>query len=212
MGSLATHDSIIPKRMDQWDELDNDVVAEPHRRFWGVSMQDEETKWRATQSENETMGVDELAEEDEDKGDETGAGCYVLTLGIPDLECQKLWIRKDYIRLYDFYQKYQESCRKKAGGSLTCHHRTTRHCYWVYYALRRRLSEKNPVIWYREGTLFLFVEGVCQVPEHFRSSGLKTIVWTLVDSDESSRGVPPYLAVRGTKHFIISSTSPQSSR
>ncbi|KAH9079497.1 hypothetical protein EDB83DRAFT_2503931 [Lactarius deliciosus] len=129
------------------------------------------------------MDVDETAEEDEDEdeGNETGAGCYILTLGTPDLECQKLWIRKDYIRLYNFCQNY-----------------------WIYYAPRRRLAEKKPVIWYRDSTLFLFVEeGVYQAPEHFRSTTLKTL---------SPSGVPSRLAVRGTKHFITFTTYPQPDR
>ncbi|KAH9043153.1 hypothetical protein EDB85DRAFT_1885551 [Lactarius pseudohatsudake] len=215
MGSLATYDSIIPEEGGQWEKLDNHVVADLHRRFWGVSMRDEETKWRATQPENESMDVDETAEEDEGEGDETGAGCYILTLGTPDLECQKLWIRKDYIRLYDFCQKYMESRREgQQAPSLVITGQTgIGKSYWIYYAMRRRLAEKKPVIWYRDSTLFLFVEeGVYQTPEHFRSTTLKTLVWTLVDSDESPSGVPSRLAVRGTKHFITFTTYPQPDR
>src|SRR6266571_5811755 len=57
--------------------------------------------------------------------------------------------------------------------------------YWVLYALRRRLAEGKPVIWYRASTRFLFVnEGVYETPKDFLSTDLNTRVWTLVDSDE----------------------------
>ncbi len=115
MDSLSTYDSIISdEEGDQWVKLrETNVLARLRRKFWGVCMQDEETRWRATHPENESMDVDvdvdETAEEDE--GDETGAGCFILTLGAPG--CSELWIRKDYIRLYDYCQKYLESHRNK---------------------------------------------------------------------------------------------------
>lgn len=46
--------------------------------------------------------------------------------------------------------------------------------YWNYYAMRRCLAEKKPVMWYRASVLFLFVEeGVYQSPTYFRSTELK---------------------------------------
>jgi len=85
--------------------------------------------------------------------------------------------------------------------------------FWVFYALRRCLAEKKPVIWYHESTPFLFVEdGVYKAREHFGPTTHKTLVWTLVDSDESPSGVPSRLTVKGTQHFIIFNTSPQPMR
>ena len=85
--------------------------------------------------------------------------------------------------------------------------------YWAFYALRRRLAEKKPVMWYYASRLFLFVEeGVYESPERPRLDVFKTLVWTLVDTDEAKEGVPPHLAVHDTPHFIIYTTSPDQSR
>ena len=59
---------------------------------------------------------------------------------------------------------------------------------WIHYALRRRLAEKKPVIWYFEGTCYLFVEeGVYEVPD--KCHQFEVFVWTLVDSDSSKDGI-----------------------
>jgi hypothetical protein len=84
--------------------------------------------------------------------------------------------------------------------------------YWVFYALRRRLAEGKPVIWYRNSRRFLFVkDGVYEAPKGFQSTDLKTRVWTLVDSDELE-GIPPELAVQQTQHLIIFTTSLEPQR
>ncbi|KAH9080202.1 hypothetical protein EDB83DRAFT_2513110 [Lactarius deliciosus] len=85
--------------------------------------------------------------------------------------------------------------------------------YWVQYALRRRLAEGKPVMWYRDSRQYLFVEeGVFVVPQYYASTDFKTLVWTLVDADECPSGIPSYLAVHDTKHFNIFVSYPQSSR
>ena len=39
---------------------------------------------------------------------------------------------------------------------------------WIYYALRRFLAERKPVIWYMDQTRYLFVEeSVYKVPDEF---------------------------------------------
>lgn len=84
---------------------------------------------------------------------------------------------------------------------------------WIYYALRRRLAERKPVIWYLEHTCYLFVEeGVYEVPRGFKPSRFQVFVWTLVDSDEAVDGVPPHLVPHGTHHFVIYSTFPRKER
>ena len=84
---------------------------------------------------------------------------------------------------------------------------------WVYYVLRRRLAERKPVIWYREGSCLLFVEeGVYQAPDNFRPSFFHKFVWTIVDSDDSKEGIPTGLVPHGTRLFMIYSTSPSKER
>ena len=85
--------------------------------------------------------------------------------------------------------------------------------YWVLYALRRRLAEGKPVIWYRATRRYLFVEeGAFVAPQDYPSTDFKTHIWTLVDADESSSGIPSHLSMHDTKHLIVFVSYPQSSR
>jgi hypothetical protein len=85
--------------------------------------------------------------------------------------------------------------------------------YWIFYALRRRLAEKSPVVWYRDGRCFLFVEeGVYKMPVDFHHQHFKTIVWAMVDSDVAEDGVPEHLVCQGTRLCVIYATSPAKHR
>jgi hypothetical protein len=57
----------------------------------------------------------------------------------------------------------------------------------MFYALRRCLAEKRPVIW-RNNKEYIFV-------------------WTLVDSDDSKSGIPEELICQGSRVFTIFATS-----
>ena len=82
---------------------------------------------------------------------------------------------------------------------------------WIYYALRRRLADRKPVIWYYCKTCYLFVEeGVYVVPDKFND--FEVFVWTLVDSDGAEGGVPENLVIQHTRHFVIYCTSPRRDR
>ena len=82
---------------------------------------------------------------------------------------------------------------------------------WIYYALRRRLAERKPVIWYFRKTRYLFVEeGVYKVPDKFHD--FEVFVWTLVDSDDAKDGVPENLVMQDTRHFVIYCTFPSQDR
>jgi hypothetical protein len=84
---------------------------------------------------------------------------------------------------------------------------------WILYALRRRLAERKPVIWYRDQIFYLFVEeGVFKCPPEYRSTFFKIFIWTLVDSDENTRRVPPELVGHGTRLFVVFATSPNKTR
>ncbi|KAH9051432.1 hypothetical protein EDB87DRAFT_1687260 [Lactarius vividus] len=80
---------------------DTHALAQLHRKFWRRGMQG--------RPENKSVNVNE----DKDEGDEIGPGCYILDLGIPDLRRSKLWIHKEYIRLYEYCNKYLESRRNE---------------------------------------------------------------------------------------------------
>lgn len=80
---------------------------------------------------------------------------------------------------------------------------------WIYYALRRRLGERKPVIWYTNETCYLFVvEGVYEKPADFLVLDFKKLVWTLDDVGK----VPRRLIDQGTRLFVIFATSPNETR
>lgn len=61
-----------------------------NQRSGEKKFEDDAQRWRGSQP----------AMEDDDDND-IGPGCYVLDLNI-ELKCSKLWVRKDYIRIYDY--------------------------------------------------------------------------------------------------------------
>ena len=116
----------------------DDALALLHAKFWGKNMADEEQQWlkaqqasRATGTEfelrdqeggeridvvvNGTMAVDEVAVVDEtmdetttiDPDDDIIPGCYMLDIGIDGL-MSKLWIRAEYIRVFNFVNAYYD--------------------------------------------------------------------------------------------------------
>jgi hypothetical protein len=110
--TLSTYSSILPEHGPKWTRLlDSESFAQLHAKSWGAHMQEEERKWRENQSEDVPMNVNvdnETAEEEDE--DETGPGCYILKFpAMADMN--PIWIRKEYIRAYDFCEKYLVFCR-----------------------------------------------------------------------------------------------------
>ncbi len=56
---------------------------------------------------------------DEEEEDEIDAGCYLLNIGINDLPHSKIWIRSDYIQIYDYCRDYYESCLSVPSRKVT---------------------------------------------------------------------------------------------
>ena len=73
-----------------------------HAKFWGVGIYEDDVKWLLTQPEGQLMDVD---------GSEVGPGCFTLDLEIPIVS--NVWVRKDYLRIYDECQKYCDRPRVK---------------------------------------------------------------------------------------------------
>src|SRR5579863_2664224 len=73
-----------------------------HAKFWGVDIHEDEVKWLLTQPEGQLMDVD---------GSEVGPGCFLLDLEVPIVS--NVWVRKDYLRIYDECQKYYDRPRVK---------------------------------------------------------------------------------------------------
>ena len=84
---------------------------------------------------------------------------------------------------------------------------------WILYALRRRLAERKPVIWYYMNTCYLFIEdGVYTMLPGFLQCSFKAVVWTLADSDQEISGPPGDLMAHGTPFYVIFVTSPVKQR
>jgi hypothetical protein len=100
----------IPKRQTQWPKLDgDDPLTVLHAKFWGKSMAIEEQEWRSVQWGDPARARDQDQDEDDpmdehlDEDDDIIPGCYPLDLGI---NVPKIWIRADYIRIYDFLEAH----------------------------------------------------------------------------------------------------------
>jgi hypothetical protein len=66
-------------------------------------VEQEEDEWRRGHPEGATMEVDK---DDENVGSEIDLGYYPLDFGIGDLGISELWIRQDYIRIYNYCQEF----------------------------------------------------------------------------------------------------------
>ncbi|KAH9180784.1 hypothetical protein EDB89DRAFT_1921070, partial [Lactarius sanguifluus] len=193
-------------------------LAKLHTDFWSTNPPSDEPisvdadEYTGGGGDDEDMGQ---SDEDEDKGDdEIGSDCHILDLSTTCIGV-KLWVRKEYIRIYDVCQEYLKGANKSHGRSLSVvitGQPGIGKSYWISYALHRHLCEGKPVIWYHDSRRYLFVaEGVYDLKDT-PSTRFKTRVWTLIDADEDGNGIPPHLAVRLTKHFLIFTTSPQRHR
>jgi hypothetical protein len=112
--SVKLYSSALPLRM--------------HAKFWGKSMADEKQKWLNAQSptpgegsslgnelQGEAMDVD-VSEEDED--DDIIDGCHFLELDIESLNIPRIWIRAEYIRIYDALETFYQYPRRRAPAAV----------------------------------------------------------------------------------------------
>ena len=197
----------------------DDPLTQFHKKFWG---KEEKVRW----SDDVEVDAD---------GDDIGPHCYPEDIGIQGIE-EKIWIRADYIRIFEYAQKfYAESlsnpqplspCLVITGQpgigefadvitlvlltyQIPCLGKTT----WRWYALRVCCAQKKPVIFYANGSCWLFVkEGVYRQPPNFEPRYYKIVIWTLVDSADLDLSLPTGLTSLGTQHFVIYTTSPTQSR
>jgi hypothetical protein len=97
---------------------DKTPLALFHKKFWGKSMKDEESEWRESQ-----IRIDQDQDEITDMDDDIISGCYVLDISIPRMQVSHLWIRADYIRIFDyfqaFYDRHARPMAKVPSGVLT---------------------------------------------------------------------------------------------
>ena len=83
---------------DSWSKLDDShKYAWLRRKYWGRNIEDEAKQWRRLHPTVENNPANEI-----------GSKCYGLDLAM-ELKCSKLWVRQDYIRIYDYcVKRHQE--------------------------------------------------------------------------------------------------------
>jgi|SRR6266850_1847148 len=77
-----------------------------HTEYWGRPIQGNELEPEQLQTPSEGQPMDD----DEDQS-EVGPGCFILNFDIKPFPTTKLWIRKDYIRMYDHCHQYVNDVR-----------------------------------------------------------------------------------------------------
>jgi len=91
--------------LPEWFHLrnkDNSLVR-LHSKFWGKSLACEEPE--LSNNLSHTKSADEDKDMDVDAVDNDFIpGCAILDIGIENLPFQKIWIRADYIRVYNFLE------------------------------------------------------------------------------------------------------------
>jgi hypothetical protein len=119
--SNSTFDSVVvPLEYLPWQKHpSNSPLTQLHVKFWGKTMADEERDWRNAQPPiggeidvEDQCGDERMDEDGDDIGGDEGErtdveddfipGCYALDINIEGIECSKIWIRADYIRIYDY--------------------------------------------------------------------------------------------------------------
>ncbi|KAF8264763.1 hypothetical protein EI94DRAFT_1591703 [Lactarius quietus] len=181
-------------------KLDDDhPLVHLHQKFWQQGAQGDQLL-----NLHEVQGAE---------GDET-AGCYVLDIGISCMWPTKIWVRREYMRMYQRCYDHLETKRnrqKSPSMVITGHPGIGKH-WWLLYVLCRRLVQKEATLFYDSERLILFVEeGVFRAPPNFGCTEFKSRVWTLVDGDGDS-GLPTSLAQPWTTHRIIFVSPPEEER
>ncbi|GBE90197.1 hypothetical protein SCP_1900460 [Sparassis crispa] len=187
-------------------------------RFWGDASQFEVTEVQEGPMADAAPlnGAEDLAStaEEEDRL----SGCRILDIGVRSF-IQKLFIRADYIRIYDRLEDRRIELTSANGppgrpavGIVTGHPGVGKSI-WVLYALTRRLAERKPTILHRGMEHFLFVEeGVYEFTQTKYYRYFREDVWALVDSDMVPEGLPHSIVRRDAAVFVVFETHPSSER
>lgn len=108
--------SYAPEADDPWGPWykfqNRYFLAKLHAKWWSKSILDEEEEWRRQKKSTVTSGhvFDSNADRMDVDDNEFGRGCYVLDIGIERIPLQKIWVRADYVQIYDLCnEKYQEA-------------------------------------------------------------------------------------------------------
>src|SRR5882672_2777541 len=88
----------VASHLPSWQKVgeDDNPLVQLHSKFWGKTLTCENP---SNPPDSEPM--DEHMRVDGEVDDDFIPGCAILNIGIDGLPFQKIWIRADYIRIYD---------------------------------------------------------------------------------------------------------------
>jgi hypothetical protein len=82
----------------------------------------------------------------------------------------------------------------------------------MYYALRRRIGEQEPILLYQGQSSYLFCHaGVLDVPNDQRFL-FNERIWIIVDSFNARNGIPEHMSTLAANLFPIYLSSPKQER
>ncbi|KAI0301474.1 hypothetical protein BC826DRAFT_1183413 [Russula brevipes] len=197
--------SVVREDVHKWDLLEPTArLSELHARFWGDSVADERRDWWSNHQGEVMVGSNEV---DED--------CFVLNYDFGLLDRSVLWVRRDYVRIYEYCHQHCERAKNNpqriAPSFILTGQPGIGKSYWISYAVRRRLGEGKAFLWCRGNFCYLFVkEGVFKMRlERLDSTVFYPFIWTFTDADDTSQGVLFSLAEKMSKLFIIYISPPE---
>jgi len=90
---------------------DTNQLSILHAKFWNVGIDQDERTW--VEARGKPL--------EENDGSEVVQGCFALDIQTKDFMTSKLWVRKDYWRIYDHCQSHYETVLtdRRAGGGGT---------------------------------------------------------------------------------------------
>src|SRR5579863_4166254 len=82
---------ILESDANSWTKLEGyRLLSRVHAKFWRKDMTEEAQEWRRSHPVKDD-GYDDIV-----------PGCYALDFGMEDLERSKLWVRNNYLQIYDY--------------------------------------------------------------------------------------------------------------
>ncbi|CAA7259068.1 unnamed protein product [Cyclocybe aegerita] len=163
-----------------------------HTKFWGTSMEEERKAW--SKAEGQVPWNESEMDLDDDGEADIISGCYPLIINIKGIKPSSLWVRAEYIRIFDACVRI---CQEGTG---------------------RRITMKPPsfVITGQPGidSITLFVEeGAYELPATWRQRDFfpDDPLWVFIDAESDSATLSKLFTV-GTKMAIFFTTSPDEER
>ncbi|KAK2460049.1 hypothetical protein APHAL10511_007926 [Amanita phalloides] len=192
-----------------YDNTPTDSFLRFYEKFWGVPLPQEHISL--------TNSIHDFndGENDEENGGENGGDVLPATPPpIIDTPWAQVFIRAEYLRIYNWVESmYTAGKVYRPSAIVVTGQPGIGKSFWAYYVLRRRLGDKSVSLWYQGSVLYLFCsEGVLLVPATFTLNKFSPPVWTIIDSVQSSSGIPSTLTHFPPGVFPIYITSPKPER